>query len=85
MTIPSTAAMMMRWAQSDIRTRTLAISLGPALLLTLLLTGIASAVLLVLDVVLGRGPAVAVCAVLVVIGLVTWYGLPLRQRAGHPS
>lgn len=31
--------MMMRWAQSDIRTRTLAISLGPALLLTLLLTG----------------------------------------------
>lgn len=30
--------MMMRWAQSDIRTRTLAISLGPALLLTLLLT-----------------------------------------------
>lgn len=31
--------MMMRWGQSDIRTRTLAISLGPALLLTLLLTG----------------------------------------------
>ena len=30
--------MMMRWGQSDIRTRTLAISLGPALLLTLLLT-----------------------------------------------
>jgi signal transduction histidine kinase/ActR/RegA family two-component response regulator len=31
--------MMMRWARNDIRTRTLAISLGPALLLTLLLTG----------------------------------------------
>lgn len=31
--------MMLRWRHSDIRTRTLAISLGPALLLTLLLTG----------------------------------------------
>jgi signal transduction histidine kinase/ActR/RegA family two-component response regulator len=31
--------MMLRWCHSDIRTRTLAISLGPALLLTLLLTG----------------------------------------------
>ncbi|WP_222194533.1 DUF6328 family protein [Modestobacter italicus] len=53
--------------------------------LTLLLTGIASAVLLVLDVVLGRGPAITVCAVIVAIGLVTWYGLPLRQRAIGPS
>ncbi|MCZ2806071.1 DUF6328 family protein [Modestobacter sp. VKM Ac-2983] len=48
--------------------------------LTLLLTGITSAVLLVLDVVLGRWPAVTVCAAIVLIGLVTWYGLPLRQR-----
>lgn len=31
--------MMLRWRHSNIRTRTLAISLGPALLLTLLLTG----------------------------------------------
>ncbi|MCC6077338.1 response regulator [Pseudomonas sp. MAHUQ-58] len=31
--------MMLRWRHSDIRTRTLAMSLGPALLLTLLLTG----------------------------------------------
>lgn len=31
--------MMLRWVRSDIHTRTLAISLGPALLLTLLLTG----------------------------------------------
>lgn len=31
--------MMLRWRNSDIRTRTLAMSLGPALLLTLLLTG----------------------------------------------
>ena len=31
--------MMLRWFKTDIRTRTLAISLGPALLLTLLLTG----------------------------------------------
>ncbi|MGY1838830.1 MULTISPECIES: DUF6328 family protein [unclassified Modestobacter] len=48
--------------------------------LTLLLVGIGSAVLLVLDVVLGRGPAIAVCAVIGVLGLVTWYLLPLRQR-----
>ncbi|MGY1856410.1 DUF6328 family protein [Modestobacter sp. SYSU DS0290] len=48
--------------------------------LTLLLVGIGSAVLLVLDVVLGRGPAIAVCAVIGALGLVTWYLLPLRQR-----
>jgi hypothetical protein len=48
--------------------------------LTLLFLGIASAVLLVLDVVLGRGPAIAACAFLVVLGAVSWYLLPLRHR-----
>ncbi|MQA32917.1 hypothetical protein GCU49_04950 [Modestobacter roseus] len=48
--------------------------------LTLLLIGIGSAVLLVLDVVLGRGPAIAACAVIGTLGLVTWYLLPLRLR-----
>ncbi len=48
--------------------------------LALLLIGVASAVLLVLDVVLGRWPAVAGCAVVVLLGAVTWYALPLRQR-----
>lgn len=53
--------------------------------LTLLLTGITSAVLLVLDVVLGRWPAIGVCTAIVAIGLTTWYLLPLRQRADRPS
>jgi uncharacterized protein DUF6328 len=48
--------------------------------LALLLLGIAAAVLLVLDVVLGRWPAVACCAFVVVLGAVAWYLLPLRQR-----
>ena len=49
--------------------------------LALLLLGIASSVLLVLDVVLGRRPAVGVCAVVAVLGLLTWFGLPLRHRS----
>jgi hypothetical protein len=49
--------------------------------LVLLLVGIGSAVLLVLDVVLGRGPAVAGCALIMVIGLGTWFLLPWRHRA----
>ena len=48
--------------------------------LALLLLGIAAAVLLVLDVVLGRWPAVACCAFVIVLGAVVWYLLPLRQR-----
>ena len=48
--------------------------------LALLLIGITSAVLLVLDVVLGRWPAVVGCAVVVLLGAVSWYALPLRQR-----
>jgi hypothetical protein len=48
--------------------------------LALLLLGIAAAVLLVLDVVLGRWPALACCAFVVVLGLVAWYVLPLHHR-----
>ncbi len=48
--------------------------------LALLLVGIASAVLLVLDVALGRIPAVAGCGCLVVLGGLAWYALPLRAR-----
>jgi hypothetical protein len=53
---------------------TLLIGLG------LLFLGIASAVLLVLDVVLGRWPAVVGCAFVVLVGVVAWYVLPLRLR-----
>jgi len=49
--------------------------------LALLAVGISSAVLLVLDVVLGRWPAVAVCAFVTALSLVTWYVLPVRRRA----
>jgi len=48
--------------------------------LALLFLGIASAVLLVLDVVLGRWPAVAGCGFVVVLGAVAWYVIPLRHR-----
>ena len=48
--------------------------------LALLLLGIAAAVLLVLDVVLGRWPALACCAFVVVLGLVAWYAVPLYHR-----
>jgi uncharacterized protein DUF6328 len=48
--------------------------------LALLLVGMTSAVLLVLDVVLGRWVAVVGCSVVVLLGAVTWYALPLRQR-----
>ena len=53
--------------------------------LALLLTGVVSAVLLVLDVVLGRWPAIAVCAAIGVVALTTWYLLPLRRRTEQPS
>ncbi len=48
--------------------------------LALLLLGIAAAVLLVLDVVLGRWPAVAACGFVVTLGTVAWYLVPWRQR-----
>jgi Flp pilus assembly protein TadB len=48
--------------------------------LGLLFLGITAAVLLVLDVVLGRWPAIICSAFLVVVGTVTWYVVPLRQR-----
>jgi hypothetical protein len=48
--------------------------------LGLLFLGIASAVLLVLDVVLGRWPAVVGCGFVVLVGVVAWYVLPLRVR-----
>ena len=48
--------------------------------LALLLVSITSAVLLVLDVVLGRWAAVAGSGVVVLLGLVTWYAVPLRRR-----
>ena len=48
--------------------------------LALLLLGIAAAVLLVLDVVLGRWPATACCAFVIVLGGVAGYLVPLRQR-----
>ena len=50
--------------------------------LVLLLVGISSAVLLVLDVVLGRGWAVAGCALVSVLGLGLWFALPAVRRAG---
>lgn len=54
--------------------RSLLIGLG------LLLIGICSAVLLVLDVVLGRWPAVAGCGLVAAVALVAWYAVPLGQR-----
>ena len=48
--------------------------------LVLLLVGIASAVLLVLDVVLGRGWAVAGCALVTALGLGLWFALPAARR-----
>ncbi|MBY3553976.1 DUF6328 family protein [Modestobacter lapidis] len=55
----------------------LTLSLG----LALLLTGIGSAVLLVLDVALGRWPAVVGCALVTAVGLLSWYVAPLRERS----
>ena len=50
--------------------------------LALLMVGIASAVLLVLDVVLGRAAGLVACGAVLLIGVVSWYVLPLRQRRG---
>jgi len=48
--------------------------------LVLLLIGISSAVLLVLDVVLGRGWAVAGCAVVTLLAVGLWFALPMARR-----
>jgi Family of unknown function (DUF6328) len=53
--------------------------------LVLLLIGIASAVLLVLDVVLGRGWAVAGCTLVTLLAVVLWFALPARRRARSGS
>ena len=48
--------------------------------LALLIPAISSAVLLILDVVLGRWQAVVGCSLTVLVGLLTWYALPLTIR-----
>jgi hypothetical protein len=49
--------------------------------MVLLLIGISSAVLLVLDVVLGRGWAVAACTMVTALGAGLWFALPGWRRA----
>ena len=52
--------------------------------LALLIPAISSSVLLILDVALGRGPAVVGCSLTVLVGVLTWYALPLVvRRSGH--
>jgi hypothetical protein len=52
--------------------------------LALLIPAISSAVLLILDVALGRGPAIVGASLTVLVGLLTWYALPLAvRRSGH--
>jgi hypothetical protein len=53
--------------------------------LALLVLSITASVLLVLTVVLGRAAGVAGAAVVAVVGLVTWYVLPLRHRRDCPT
>jgi hypothetical protein len=48
--------------------------------LALLIPAIASAVLLILDVALGRVPAIVGSSVTVLVGVATWYALPLAVR-----
>jgi Family of unknown function (DUF6328) len=48
--------------------------------LGLLLVSISSGVLLVLDVTLGRWPAVGGTAAVVLVGAIAWYAIPLRER-----
>jgi hypothetical protein len=52
--------------------------------LALLVLSITASVLLVLTVVLGRPAGVAGAVVVAVVGVVTWYVLPLRQRRDCP-
>ncbi|WP_244524425.1 DUF6328 family protein [Trujillonella endophytica] len=52
--------------------------------LAMLVPAMASAVLLILDVVLGRWPAIVGSAATTLLGLLTWYVLPLSvRRSGH--
>jgi len=52
--------------------------------LALLVASISSAVLLILDVALGRGPAIVGSSATALVGLLTWYALPLAiRRSGH--
>jgi amino acid transporter len=51
--------------------------------LVLVVTAITSSVLLVLDVVLGRGWAILGSSLTAVVGLLTWYVLPLAVRRGR--
>ncbi len=57
--------------------------------LALLVLAITSGVLLVLDVVLGRGPGIVAAAVVLLVAAVTWYALPVWARRasanGHPD
>lgn len=52
--------------------------------IALLVPAISSSVLLILDVVLGRWQAVVGCTFTALVGLLTWYALPISvRRAGH--
>jgi hypothetical protein len=52
--------------------------------LALLIPAISSSVLLILDVALGRWPAIVGSSVTVLVGVLTWYALPLAiRRSGH--
>jgi hypothetical protein len=52
--------------------------------LALLIPAISSCVLLILDVALGRGPAIVGSSLTVLVAVLTWYALPLAvRRAGH--
>jgi Family of unknown function (DUF6328) len=52
--------------------------------LAMLVPAICSAVLLILDIVLGRWPAIVGCAATALVGVMTWYVFPLSiRRAGH--
>ena len=52
--------------------------------LALLIPAISSSVLLILNVAIGRGPAVAGASLTATVALLTWYALPLAiRRSGH--
>jgi hypothetical protein len=52
--------------------------------LALLIPAISSSVLLILDVALGRWPAIVGSSLTALVGLLTWYALPLAiRRSGH--
>jgi hypothetical protein len=53
--------------------------------LALLVLAISGGVLLILGVVLGRGPGVAGGASVLLVGVLTWYGLPLWARGVRPG